>query len=565
MELATSNVELGWQARRTFMAEMDRSLDLLANRLQQHLLDRTSRLGAFEDAVGRRAAHSLFQQQRRVWLASARQGLARLAQDFEQARGLRPRSDSDFGAIDLPLADAEQVLDQVMASRAALAVLEQAGAAYRSLNEHLRRLENTATNATDAEDHDLLHPIKVARVIVQGWSAAGLSRELWLDCQVPLHQERALAMLSAYRAAEEWFIAAHDESGLLPLGGEQSVAKAGTRTETDDAAPLVDFLSESLPMTVAWLQSQPGEQPMEPEPPATPEAPAPAPAPIDWSGLAQGAANVRAQVWALKTWSPTTQERTVIELVALMFDAILSADRIPASLRLWLAKLQMPVLRTALADSSFLSSSQHPARLLIDRMGAAVLGFEAAVPPELLEQEVRQIVQVVEQYPDTGRQVFASMLRDFDHFLAQHPRPTSTPAPGEAVAQQVEHQHILTVQYTIELRKLMGDGEVRPAVREFLFQTWAEVMAHASLRFGEDDAKALAIRQVAHELLWAAQAKHTRQERAQVIARVPGLMESLRQGMALLGYSAERSEAEIKLLRVGLVDAFMTGPRQPGS
>jgi Protein of unknown function (DUF1631) len=576
MDMATSNVELGWQARRTYLAEIDRSLDGLADRLSRHLLARISNNGAREQEGSRRAAYGWFQQQRSLWLGSTRGALTELSHRFEQARGIRPHADPPQHGVDLMVSDANSLVDQVMASRAALAVLEQAGTDFRDLSENLRQLEGL----DELNPEDLLHPIQVARAMVEGWTSAGLSRELWLDCQVDLHQELALAALAGYRAASEWLVAARDLSGLMPLLPLRASAPPPKPAESDEAAPLLEFLSESLPMAVAWLQSRPGEPLTEED---LPPGPAPAPssrrspkgssapraptaaAAIDWTSLARGAAHVRAQVSALKTWSPTTQERTVIELVSLMFDAILSADRIPANLRLSLAKLQMPVLRTALADPTFLSSSRHPARLLIDRMGAAVLGFEAAAPPDLLEQEVRHIVQVVEQYPDSGQQVFAAMLKDFERFLSQHPRPEPVLPEGAAVAQQVEQQHILTVQYTIELRKLMGDQEVRPVVREFLFQIWAEVMAHANLRYGEDDARVLQIRQAAQDLLWAARGRTTRQERAQVIARVPGLMESLRQGMALIGYSADHTEAEIKLLRVALVDAFMSGNRPQGA
>ncbi|MFO0124531.1 MAG: DUF1631 family protein, partial [Inhella sp.] len=105
----------------------------------------------------------------------------------------------------------------------------------------------------------------------------------------------------------------------------------------------------------------------------------------------------------LKQAAATAEERATIELVAMMFQSILQDDRLPASIRVWFARLQMPVLRVAVLEPDFFASSDHPARLLIDRMGSCALGFDPAQAlGEVLEREVKRIVQVIEAYPDTG-------------------------------------------------------------------------------------------------------------------------------------------------------------------
>jgi len=249
---------------------------------------------------------------------------------------------------------------------------------------------------------------------------------------------------------------------------------------------------------------------------------------------------LKAQARALKQAASTDEEKALIELVALIFDGILSEDRIPASIRVWFARLQMPVLRHALSDPTFLSSEAHPARVLIDRMGACVLGFDPTVPLVDLEAEIKRIVQVIEQYPETGRRVFELMLDEFQGFWVQAVRQQPQWRRVTDVATQLEQRGTLTVQYTIELRRLLDGVPVHDGLRDFLFQTWAEVMAQAAVAYGPDDERAKRVRQLAADLLWAAGAKPSRHERAQVIARVPGLMGQLRDGLALLGLDAER-------------------------
>jgi hypothetical protein len=52
---------------------------------------------------------------------------------------------------------------------------------------------------------------------------------------------------------------------------------------------------------------------------------------------------------------PDPSEKATIEVVALMFQSILTEDRMPPSMRVWFARLQVPVLRVALAEPEFFS------------------------------------------------------------------------------------------------------------------------------------------------------------------------------------------------------------------
>src|SRR6218665_2776586 len=115
----------------------------------------------------------------------------------------------------------------------------------------------------------------------------------------------------------------------------------------------------------------------------------------------------REQSIELKQKAETPAEKATIEVVALMFQSILSEERIPVAVRIWFARLQVPVLRVALAEPDFFSNLDHPARKLIDRMGACAMGFNStAIDGSALEAQVRRAVQMIEQYPETGSRVF---------------------------------------------------------------------------------------------------------------------------------------------------------------
>ncbi len=268
---------------------------------------------------------------------------------------------------------------------------------------------------------------------------------------------------------------------------------------------------------------------------------------------------LRQQKQALKSVANTQEERATIEVVALLFQSILTEDRIPTSVRVWFARLQMPTLRVAMSEPDFFSSAQHPARRLIDRMGACVMGFDAApqgAGPEL-EGEVARVVQVVEAFPETGRKVFQTVLVEFERFVERYFRDQNeTTKKGVSLASQVEQRETMAIQYTIELRKLLDGVPVQDGVREFLFQVWADVLATTAMRHGPQSEETRTVRDAALELVWIASAKTTREERAEVIRRLGPLLAALRQGMLAGGLPAERQETSLRALNISLTAAF---------
>ena len=277
------------------------------------------------------------------------------------------------------------------------------------------------------------------------------------------------------------------------------------------------------------------------------------------AAVVQLAGVVRNRATEFKKKADTEGEKAIIEVVALMFQSILAEDRIPSAVRVWFARLQVPVLRVALAEPEFFSNLTHPARQLIDLMGSCALGFDAAsISGSALEAEVKRIVQVIEQYPETGRRVFQLVYDEFEKFLAKFLTEKQATSRLVSVAQQVEQKEALAINYTIELRTMLKDMPVRDEIREFLFKTWAEVLALSAVREGPQHADTVAFKRTAADLVWAASAKPNRSERAQVIQSLPGLLQRLRQGLTLLGMTGAPQDAQIKALTDTLAEAFLS-------
>ena len=262
---------------------------------------------------------------------------------------------------------------------------------------------------------------------------------------------------------------------------------------------------------------------------------------------------------ALKKAAASPEERATIEIVALLFQNILTEERIPASMRVWFARLQMPVLRVAVTEPDFFATIDHPARRLIDRMGACVLGFDSGATAlgDGFETEIKRIVQVVEAYPDTGRRVFQTVLTEFEKFLEHYFKSENEASRnGVSLAQQIEQRETMAIQYTIELRRMLNEMPVQEGVRQFLFHVWADVLATTAMRFGGQGEQTKTMKRAAADLIWSASAKVTREERGDVIRRLLPLLKSLREGMSSAGIDTAKQDEHIQQLNNSLAAAF---------
>ncbi len=277
---------------------------------------------------------------------------------------------------------------------------------------------------------------------------------------------------------------------------------------------------------------------------------------FDRTQVDQALQELRQRTSVLKKAASSSAEKATIEIVALMFQRILAEDRIAPQIRVWFARLQMPVLRVAVAEPEFFSLLEHPARQLIDRMGSCALGFDVTVEGDVLELEIKRVVQVIEQYPETGRRVFQLVYEEFDKFLSRFFAEQGNVARAVSLAQQLEQKETMTVQYTIEMRTMLDDMPVREEIREFLFRVWAEVLAIAAMKSGPQHAQTLLFKQAAADLVWSASAKPDRSDRSRVIAALPKQLQLLRQGMTLLGLDLAAQDAQLKIISATMADAF---------
>jgi len=97
---------------------------------------------------------------------------------------------------------------------------------------------------------------------------------------------------------------------------------------------------------------------------------------------------------------------------------------------------------------------------------------------------------------------------------------------------------------------------VQEGVREFLFHVWADVLAMTAVKQGLQSDETKAMKRAATDLIWSASAKTSREERAEVIRRLPPLLKTLRDGMEDAGVPQDKQDEHVQRLNNSLAAAF---------
>ena len=363
----------------------------------------------------------------------------------------------------LSLVDDDTIEHEILASRLALAMMDRASWEFTDLRSRMNMLEGR----DELETNDVLRPHVLARVVTDSWLAAPLGFDVWRVLQTVIHDEFshfAEGVPRTNRTAAEQLLPYFDlgpSSATRPPrwpAGAASARRPAFDGATDfrarDAVPPPSVHeSTKNPMLLASrrFRAAPsrrgGDRPAETGSSAATSGvlrPRSAqqhrrgqcrdhrcPEGVALAGERRGCSALMGQTAIARRLC--SRGSSAISRSSRRADAgrratsrssrcdqsILMEDAIPATVRVWFARLQMPVLRVAVSEPDFFATVEHPARRLIDRMGAVVMGFDtgARAIGDVLEKEIKRVVQVVEAYPDTGRRVFQTVLTEFEKFL----------------------------------------------------------------------------------------------------------------------------------------------------
>jgi len=230
-------------------------------------------------------------------------------------------------------------------------------------------------------------------------------------------------------------------------------------------------------------------------------------------------------------------DATTLDIVSMLFDQLFDDPKIPAGLKGLIGRLQIPMLKVAIADKTFFAKKTHPARQMLDTFGDIAVRLPAefsADSPAFVHLEV--IVQhLIDTYQD-DLTVFDGARTRLLGVIEEHDKQVE--AQTRAVAQKIEQSENLAVAKTAaedEVKVRVQAHHLPGVVLEFLVQEWLRVLLMIHAKHGRASAEWKDGVDAMDLMIWSIEPIKTPDERRKLAASVPGLVKRLVAGMTAIG------------------------------
>jgi hypothetical protein len=233
-----------------------------------------------------------------------------------------------------------------------------------------------------------------------------------------------------------------------------------------------------------------------------------------------------------------------LDVVAMLFDQLFEDPKIPLGAKGLIGRVQIPMLKVAIADKDLFSRKDHPARLLLDKMAEIAIRLPADFNTgSKLFAHLETIIQgLATEYKDDV-EVFNIVRDQLTQLMAREDERIQQ--ESKAAAERVLQEEALAVAKSVAQEEIRArvEGHLGPGpVLEFLVEHWIKLMIIIHVRRGtEHDAWRNAL-EAMDQLIWSVQPKDTQEDRKKLATTVPPLIKRLGAGLEVAGVEHEVRE-----------------------
>jgi hypothetical protein len=247
----------------------------------------------------------------------------------------------------------------------------------------------------------------------------------------------------------------------------------------------------------------------------------------------------------LKTEAKSLGQSVAIEVVGLMIEQLTSDRRLLAPIKQIIANAEPAFLRMAISDPRFFSDKRHPARQLLEAITAKSLAYssEEAHGFAGFMLDLQDIATLLTEEHASDAQHFTDLLADFEDKQAHRLRDAQQAQQRAVRALLVaEQRNLMAETIAIEIRSrpdFLGDSRV---IKSFLTGPWAQVMAMERLA-SEAGQPSTVFSLTLGDILWSLNVEQTSRHRKRLVQLIPGMLDSVREGLLSINYPLADSKA----------------------
>ncbi|MFT3664420.1 DUF1631 family protein [Piscinibacter sp.] len=287
-------------------------------------------------------------------------------------------------------------------------------------------------------------------------------------------------------------------------------------------------------------------------------------APAGGSGLAglMAVNLIRAHREELLQASSGKLDHMVIDVVGSLFDQILSDPRVPPQMARQIARLQLPVLRVAMTDSTFFSSRRHPVRRFVNRIASLACAFDdfGEGPGKELLDRVRQLVQEIIEGDFEQIELYTDKLVELERFIDERTQAHIEQTPAAATLESKESELRIQQRYMQQLSVALKPLALPEYLREFVSQVWSQALVLAVRRDGTASDRYARYKRAGRDLIMSVQPKGSPVLRKKFLMQLPQLMKDLNEGLALIGWPEPAQKAFLAQLLPAHAESLKAPP-----
>jgi len=227
-----------------------------------------------------------------------------------------------------------------------------------------------------------------------------------------------------------------------------------------------------------------------------------------------------------------------VDIVAMLFDMIYQDDAIADPIKVLFGRLQIPLLKVALADRRFFSSRAHPARRFLEQVShAAVQLGRGAGREDALYGKLVAIVERLQREFSHDSALFDELCLELEGFLVEQDRAADAQAAA-AVPLAEAHERRLLAQAAAEQALAPHIAAAPDPIKDLLGHEWRDLLARAHLDC--DRGAWDAALSTAAELAASIRIAPGRRRRKEFVERLPGVIRRIQEGFDRLDVDPER-------------------------
>ncbi len=229
-------------------------------------------------------------------------------------------------------------------------------------------------------------------------------------------------------------------------------------------------------------------------------------------------------------------EEDTINLVAMFFDKVLEDPDLPLVVQSLICRLQIPILKVALKDRSFLEDNDHPARKLINTITRAGIQFDESKPLERdpLYRTIVDGIQTINRQYSLDDSVFSIVESELDELIRKESRKsnivenrTTQTEMGKAKIRNAKAFAQSTLFEKLKDEKLPG------TTSEFLINTWLQVLVITFIKEGKEGALWVENEQLVSDLIWLCKSHQDERSKARAQRLKPEILNRIEKGLEL--------------------------------